>query len=230
MKRIPKGGPVTKAGKKVSSRNSTTHGLTAKRWSNSTEQENYHAFLAALIVDFQPKTVIEHTLIEKLADTRTRLDRFHHVEDALFTLAQERAESPDHVVNSFGVVDDQGVLEELSDHSFGIPYRYDPIPKKLFKELINHDLSDVSGWGYITDNMPVLREHIIEECRKHNVDVEDLMSRHKVQEDSSGVLNIVIRDYEKPKLLTEQTLEESRLKCNTNIGPRRGASVGGSLR
>jgi hypothetical protein len=66
----PKGGPTTDQGKAVASRNAVTHGLTAKRWINPVEHQTY---LTALNQDYQPQTVMEQTLIEALADTKTRM-------------------------------------------------------------------------------------------------------------------------------------------------------------
>ena len=114
-----KGGPVTKKGKQVSSRNAISHGLTAKKWINPEEKQSYQDFHSALIDDYQPQTVMESTLIEKLADIKVRLERFHCAEDHLFWLAREKAISPDLVVKSFGV-DDQAVIDDISDHAFGI--------------------------------------------------------------------------------------------------------------
>jgi len=71
----PKGEPTTDQGKAVVPRNTVTHGLTAKRWINPVEHHNYQTYLAALNQDYQPQTVMEQTLIEALADTKTRLDR-----------------------------------------------------------------------------------------------------------------------------------------------------------
>ena len=174
----PKGGPTTDQGKTVASRNAVTHGLTAKRWINPVEHHNYQTYLTALNQDYQPQTVMEQTLIEALADIKTRLERFHGAEDSLFHLAQEQAGSPDLVANSFGI-DDQAVIDDLSDHAFGIENPKNSPSEELFAELIRHTEKDISGWGYITNNMPLLRAHIIEECEKESVDIEQLMGRYK---------------------------------------------------
>jgi hypothetical protein len=174
----PKGGPTTDQGKTVASRNAVTHGLTAKRWINPVEHHNYQTYLAALNQDYQPQTVMEQTLIEALADIKTRLERFHGAEDSLFHLAQEQAGSPDLVANSFGI-DDQAVIDDLSDHAFGIENPINSPSEGLSGELIRHTEEDISGWGYITNNMPLLRAHIIEECEKEGVDIEQLMGRYK---------------------------------------------------
>jgi len=61
------GGPKTNNGKAVSSRNSITHDLTAKRWINDDEQDLFDATVEALIKDFDPQTSIEKILISKQA-------------------------------------------------------------------------------------------------------------------------------------------------------------------
>ena len=49
------GGPKTDKGKAISSRNSTTHSLTAKRWINDSEQELFDAAIQAPNKDFDPQ-------------------------------------------------------------------------------------------------------------------------------------------------------------------------------
>ena len=51
-------GPKTDEGKAVSSRNSTTHGLTARRWISVDEQSLYDETVKNLIVDFDPQTSV----------------------------------------------------------------------------------------------------------------------------------------------------------------------------
>lgn len=186
-----KGGPTTDQGKAVTSRNAVTHGLTAKRWINPVEHHNYQTYLAALNQDYQPQTVMEQTLIEALADIKTRLERFHGAEDSLFHLAQEQAGSPDLVANSFGV-EDQAVIDDLSDHAFGIENPNNSLSEELFAELIRHTDEDISGWGYISDNMPLLRAHIIDECKKEYLDIEQLMRRYKGNVSSLPVMTLFL--------------------------------------
>ena len=206
-----KGGPVTKKGKKVSSRNAISHGLTAKKWINLEETQSYQDFHCALIDDYQPRTVMESTLIEKLADIKVRLERFHCAEDHLFWLAREKAISPDLVVKSFGV-DDQAVIDDISDHAFGIEKTNRPIAEQLFNELIRHDEDDISGWGYIRDNMPLLRKHVLNECKKEKIDIERLISRYKQKTNQLTPVTIVISTNHEPEPLTEEKLNQSGLK------------------
>ena len=205
-----KGGPVTKKGKQVSSRNAISHGLTAKKWINPEERESYQDFNSALIDDYQPQTVMESTLIEKLADIKVRLERFHCAEDHLFWLAREKAISPNLVVKSFGV-DDQAVIDNISDHAFGIEKTNQPIAEQLFNELIRHD-DDISGWGYIRDNMPLLSAHVLNECKKEKIDIEQLISRYKPKTNQLTQVTIGISTNHEPGPLTEEQLNQSGLK------------------
>ena len=177
-----KGGPTTDLGKTVASRNPVTHGLTAKRWINPIEHQNYQTYLTALNQDYQPQTVMEQTLIEALADIKTRLERFHGAEDSLFHLTQEQAGSPDLVASSFGIVD-EAIINDLSDHAFGIDSPNHSPRKELFADLIGHTEEDISGWEYITKNMPLLVAHITEECKKRRLDTEQLMGQYKWDSD-----------------------------------------------
>ena len=81
------GGPKTDKGKVISSRNSTTHGLTARRWIDTNEQSLFDKTLEEFIVDFDPQTHIEKVLISKLAEFTVRLMRIQNTENAMFDLA-----------------------------------------------------------------------------------------------------------------------------------------------
>ena len=59
------GGPKTNKGKAISSRNSTTHGLTARRWLNNNEQSLFDMTVEAFMDDFDPQTSIEKVLIAR---------------------------------------------------------------------------------------------------------------------------------------------------------------------
>ena len=87
------GGPKSDETKAISSRNSITHGLTARKWINVNEQQLFNITTEALIVDFKPQTYIEKMLITKMAECSVRLMRIQKVEDAMFDLASDEADS-----------------------------------------------------------------------------------------------------------------------------------------
>ena len=69
------GGPKTGKGKAVSSRNSVTHGLTARRWLDTNEQSLFDETVAEFNADFDPQSSIEKVLIVKMAECTVRLMR-----------------------------------------------------------------------------------------------------------------------------------------------------------
>jgi hypothetical protein len=81
------GGPKIDKGKAVSSRNSTTHGLTARRWIDTNEQSLFDETVEAFNDDFDPQISIEKALISKLAECTVRLMRIQQTENAMFNLA-----------------------------------------------------------------------------------------------------------------------------------------------
>jgi hypothetical protein len=80
-------GPRTAAGKRISSRNALTHGLTSRSPILPTEdpaayQRHCHDFHN----EYQPATPTETHLTQELADTAWRLNRIPSLEAALFSL------------------------------------------------------------------------------------------------------------------------------------------------
>ncbi len=80
-------GPTTEAGKAASSRNSRSHGLTAKTfvvlaWES---QEEYNQLLADLHAEHQPSTPTEQLLIESLAQHRWLSDRATTLQELCFS-------------------------------------------------------------------------------------------------------------------------------------------------
>ncbi len=87
-------GPTSDAGKARSSRNATTHGLTARLPEIGPEAEQASAArLAAYLDDFAPREGWETWLVTDLAEVTLRLDRSNRSEHQARELAAERAAS-----------------------------------------------------------------------------------------------------------------------------------------
>ena len=93
-------GPKTGRGKAVSSRNSLTHGLTARRWLDANEQSLFDETVAEFSADFEPQSSIERVLISKLAECTVRLMRIQQTENAMFDLASSEAGHPEESIRS----------------------------------------------------------------------------------------------------------------------------------
>jgi len=85
-------GPITKEGKDRSRLNAVRHGLTAETVIGSLEDaEDYQAFEAAVIADYDVDTAVQRELVLRRASILWRLRRSTAIESALFdAMAGER--------------------------------------------------------------------------------------------------------------------------------------------
>src|SRR5580700_10629326 len=80
-------GPVTEEGKQRSRCNAVRHGLTAETVIGALEDaEDYSAFEAAIISDYDAQSAVERELVLRLASALWRLRRATAVETGLFAL------------------------------------------------------------------------------------------------------------------------------------------------
>ena len=83
-------GPITAEGKERSRCNAIRHGLTAETVIATLEdQEDYQAFEAAVIADYDAETAVERELVLRLASALWRLRRATGIETALFESTTE---------------------------------------------------------------------------------------------------------------------------------------------
>ena len=83
-------GPKTEAGKQVSRRNAVRHGLTAETVIGALEDaEDYKAFEAAIIADYDAQSAVERELVLRLASILWRLRRANAMETGLFEIQAE---------------------------------------------------------------------------------------------------------------------------------------------
>src|SRR5262252_8227541 len=82
--------PKTEAGKQVSRCNAVRHGLTAETVIGALEDaEDYKAFEAAIIADYDAQSVVERELVLRLASILWRLRRATTMETGLFEIQAE---------------------------------------------------------------------------------------------------------------------------------------------
>jgi hypothetical protein len=80
-------GPITKEGKQRSRRNAVRHGLTAETVIGALEDaEDYRAFEAAVIADYDAQSAVERELVLRLASLLWRIRRATTMETGLFQI------------------------------------------------------------------------------------------------------------------------------------------------
>ena len=90
-------GPTTPEGKKRSRRKALRHGLTAETVIATLEDaEDYQAFEAAVISDYDAESAVERELVLRLASVLWRLRRATGIETALFESVTEHSRKHEH--------------------------------------------------------------------------------------------------------------------------------------
>src|SRR5271170_3038840 len=85
-------GPKTEEGKEQSRRNAVRHGLTAETVIGALEDaEDYQAFEAAIIADYDAQSAVERELVLRLSGLLWRLRRATAIETGLFELEADNA-------------------------------------------------------------------------------------------------------------------------------------------
>ena len=83
-------GPITEEGKQRSRCNAVRHGLTAETVIGTLEDaEDYKAFEAAIIADYDAQSAVERELVLRLASLLWRLRRATTIETGLFEIEAE---------------------------------------------------------------------------------------------------------------------------------------------
>jgi len=138
-------GPKTDKGKAVSSRNSLTHGLTTRRWLDANEQSLFDETVEA----------------------------FSKLKNAMFDLASTEAGHPEASIRSL-----DNSSEKLTQAVYAAALANWQLNSGAFaknmnilEEIDRQNLSDVSGWLCVEDNMPVAADYIIKKCTSKNLNM-----------------------------------------------------------
>jgi hypothetical protein len=214
------GGPKTNKGKAISSRNSITHGLTARSWINNKEQSLFDKTVEEFNSDFDPQTSIEKVLISKLAECTVRLMRIQQVENAMFDLASSEAGHPEQSIKSLDNSSEK--LTQAVYDAASANWQFNPgefAKKRVTLDELDHpNLSDISGWIYVEDNMPVAADYIIKKCINEHLNLYDFISRETIQTNNTGIKFIITRkdDSNKSTPLSIEDITENSHKISSS--------------
>jgi hypothetical protein len=204
-------GPKTNKGKAISSRNSTTHGLTARRWLDTNEQSLFDETVEAFNNDFDPQTSIERVLISKMAECTVRLMRIQNRENAMFDLASSEAGHPEESIKSLDNGSDR--LSEAVGLAGSIDWQFDSrafaSKMTVLNEIDRQNIKDVVSWIYVEDNMPIVAYYVNKYCTKENLNLDDFISR-ETDQPIHQIIRIVKRkdtSYTKESLSYEEFIE-----------------------
>jgi hypothetical protein len=193
------GGPKTDKGKAISSRNSTTHGLTARRWINANEQSLFDETVEAFNNDFDPQTSIEKVLIVKMAECTVRLMRIQNSENAMFDLASSEAAHPEDSINSLSNNNEDLTQAVKNTSPLRLQFNADDFNKKtdILDQIKQQTFNDILDWDYLESSMPIVASYIVQKCTDENLKLHNLISRKSGQSGSVRIEIIGIRPGDK---------------------------------
>jgi len=118
-------------------------------------------------------------LITKMAECSVRLMRIQNRENAMFNLTSSEAGHPEETIKSLDNGSEE-LIQEVRD-AYSENWKLDPgtfVKKMNITDEVNYqNLSDVSGWIYVEDNMPITTNYIIKKCTNENLNLFDFISR-----------------------------------------------------
>ena len=203
------GGPKSAETKAITSRNSTTHGLTARRWINDNEQELFDTTVKALMVDFDPETYIEKMLITKMAECSVRLLRIQNVESSMFDLANSEAEHPNEIVKSLNNGDiSSKLVKAIRSAYLNKPLSNDKLityKTSIINEISSHNIDDIRNWNYIDKHMPLTTIYIVNKSAEENKNLYTFIFE---ESDDSVDLNMKVFFVNADDLMDDETSED----------------------
>jgi len=203
------GGPKSDETKAISSRNSTTHGLTARKWINDSEQELFDTTVKALMVDFDPETYIEKMLITKMAECSVRLLRIQNVESSMFDLANSEAEHPNEIVKSLNNGDiSPKLVKAIRSAYLNKPLSNDKLityKTSIINEISSHNIDDIRNWNYIDKHMPLTAIYIVNKSAEENKNLYTFIFE---ESDDSVDLNMKVFFVNADDLMDDETSED----------------------
>lgn len=136
-------GPKTPEGKRKSSMNALSHGLTAENVIlNNESKEEFEHLLQVYRLNFQPQGELETDLVDQMVGARWRQARYWQIEAALFDVEVVRQESE---VDGFYTGIDEPCRLALAfralaaDHSLDLISRYETRLRRIYERSL-HEL------------------------------------------------------------------------------------------
>ena len=210
-----RGGPKTNEGKAISSRNSTTHGLTSKRWISPEEQSLYDETVKEFMVDFDPQTHIEKVLVSKLAECRVRLMRIQSVENAMFDLASSEVGHLEESIKSLDNGSDR--LTQAIGQACSIDWKFDTreFARKMvvLDEIDRQNIKDIVNWIFVEDHMPFIADYITNKCINENLNLQDFLTR-ETEQPTHRIIRVVTKEENTSNGNTTLSFEEFMESAN----------------
>ena len=151
-------GPVTIPGKKISSRNATKHGATAKGFINEQERERSLELLQDLNKHYQSNNPLIKLQLERIARVTIQLERIQNTIDAFFERSRAQSNIEDNLMEYLKISRKQRIGFLLKE--YGINKAADAIEALIKHEVITSKILLAKNQQEFLNATPTLCAHL----------------------------------------------------------------------
>jgi hypothetical protein len=145
-------GPISEEGKLVSRCNAVRHGLTAETVIGALEDaEDYRAFEAAIVADYDAQSAVERELVLRLASLLWRLRRATTLETGLFEIQADEIRDEAKIEQQIPSQPAFSAFSNRSAVSFDESCRLEPNAKGASTRSPRNDLLPLSSTATLTE-------------------------------------------------------------------------------
>lgn len=170
-----KGGPLTKEGKSIASKNALKHGGTSSKFLTDQEKIQYETFLNDLENYYQSDNPLVKAQIQRIARLHIQLERIQNTIDAQFKLSRNTSQHMDSLQAKLNLTEDQmSLVAKIYTQSL----EGDDL-KETLNEEVTEELNALiaskklnSQEDYL-EKTPTFCNYLFEEARHKNISIED---------------------------------------------------------
>lgn len=166
-------GPKSTAGKLTVSKNAVSHGIYMKTFINEGEEARYQMFLDDLQREYPSENPIIKAQIERLAKTKTLLDRIQKTIDASFANSEDTERSDEALMDFLGMDESQReVAQKIIEGSMTLDKMINVKRTRVASELAHLNLASLTSNDDYLYHAPIFCKYLVEESKNFEMSIE----------------------------------------------------------
>ena len=217
-----KGGPVSSAGKAITSKNALKHGATATGFINDQEEERYKSLLYDLRAHYKYDNPLIKLQLERIARVTVQLERIQNIIDATFQKCRAEIHIENKLMDELNMSSDQQLavtLDKLLDDN-----KDEALENMILAESLALRLIEPENFADLMKHAPTICQDIYNAANKKEKSVKDYVSDKIKKSDGKPNQNLnihiifeVANEIKEP--FTPLPLEESFLALDSDVLP-----------
>ena len=216
------GGPVSAAGKAISSKNAIKHGATATGFINDQEEERYKGLLHDLRSHYKFDNPLIKLQLERIARVTVQLERIQNTIDATFQKCRAEIHIENKLMDELNMSSDQQLavtLDKLLDDN-----KDESLENMIVAETLVLKLIEPENFADLMKHAPTICQDIYNAATEKEKSVKDYLSDKIKKSDGKPNQNLNVRiifvEANGIKVpFTPLPLEESFLELDSDVLP-----------